>query len=230
MMQRIILVTALALLAGCSSTNFYNDVTSIADNSITGCCTFAVLPADENVDQASLAWRRLEGQLVRALENQGFSKVASDEIPDIGILAVVGIGDPRSENFSVPMWGQTGTTTTGSTTTGTVNVFGNTASVNSNTTYNAMPTYGIVGSMQGTRTVYDRYLALHAYSLNDKTEFGDYLEAWSTIIRSSGSSGDLSVVLPYMIAAGQPYLGKNLAAQKRVVLPENSQKVKAILE
>lgn len=228
--KRIALFLLYVSLSGCATTSFNNDVTSISDQSITGCCSFYIIPSDESIDTASLAWRSFEKQLVRALELQGYSEAVNPDAADIAIVAAMGIGDPRTVNWSVPRWGQTGTKTTGSSTTGTMSVYGNTATTRSNTTYNTTPTYGFVGSTQGSSTVYDRWLELHAYSMSDKLPNGDFLEAWSTSVRSVGTTGDLSVVAPYMIAAGRPYFGKSLSRQARVVIREDSEQVNVLIE
>ena len=51
---------------------------------------------------------------------------------------------------------------------------------------------------------------------------------WRTTMTSSGSSGDLDVAFPIMMAAGQPYLAANTGEQIQRVLTETSPEVVAI--
>lgn len=228
MKQKMSLLFAILLLGGCATTQFHSQVTSLSDTSVVGCCTFFILPADESVDIASLDWRTFERQLSVALELKGFERAAVSDEADIAIVAGLGIGDPRTETWTVPIWGQTGTITTGSTTTGTVNSYGNTATVNSQTTYNTTPTYGVIGSSQASATIYDRWLEVRAFGMKKDASDGGALEVWRTTVRSAGTTGDVYVVAPYMLAAAHDYFGENLTKQVDVKINEGAPVVQAI--
>jgi hypothetical protein len=229
MKLRISVLLVALFLGGCATTYFKNQVSAAVDPSLVGCCTFFIIPDNESVDTSSLVWRNFERQVAKALEQQGFRRATDSTKADIGIVASAGIGTPRAESFSVPVWGQTGSTVSSSSTSGTINTFGNTSTVNANTTYNSNPTYGVVGMRQGSRTVYDRWLLIRAYSMQEAPN-GVYLEAWRTMVQSSGSTGDISVVAPYMLAASKEYFGKNLSAQKTVSILKDSKEVQMLIQ
>ena len=128
---------------------------------------------------------------------------------DILIFVTYAIGDPKTHQYtySVPTYGQTGIASTQ--TSGTVNAYGNTATYSGTTTYT--PTFGITG--QSTRsadvTTYTRFLVLDAYDVESYIRDQKMNQVWKTSVTSTGSSGDLRLVMPYMVAALQPYVGTN---------------------
>ncbi len=77
--------------------------------------------------------------------------------------------------------------------------FGNyTGTISSHTEYT--PQYGITGwtPVNQTKVLYIRYLYLEARKvIKNKKDIGDQL--WNTIVTSVGSSGELKVVMPYML-------------------------------
>lgn len=225
-----ILLTALLLSSCAAFVRFENTVTSVSDSTLVGCCSYFVVPMDEDTNTASISWRRMEKQLSTALDSRGFLKAESPEAADLAIVVGAGIGDPRTVTFSRPVYGKTGEVVTGSTTTGSIYSYGNTATGRANTTNTSKDTYGVVGTTTSSAAVYDRWLIVSAYDMNNKSANDDYLESWRTTVRSSGSSGDLQRVVPYMIAASQDYLGGNLASAKKVTIREGSSKVQALIE
>lgn len=223
-----ILILSTCLLTGC--TTFRSEVSSVNDTSLVGCCTYFAVPMDEEIDRASLSWRNVEKQLGKALASKGFTKTDSWEEADLMILVGTGIGDPRSVTYSVPLYGKTGQVVTGSQTTGSATTYGNTTYGSANTTYQTLDTYGVTGTRTSSETVFDRWLIVSAYDLTSEAEDGRPLESWRTTVRSSGSTGDLQTVIPYMLAAAQPYFGDNTSGQKQVDIAEGSKTVKALIE
>jgi len=143
----------------------------------------------------------------------------------IAIFLMYGIGDPQKHQYtySLPLWGQTGVSS--SSTYGTVNTYGSTATYSGTTTYT--PTYGVVGSTMhtGTRVTYFRYFILDALDLNEYRRTKKEVQLWKTTVTSTGSSGDLRQVLPVMIGASKEYLGTNTGKKVKVILHENDKRV-----
>ena len=64
-----------------------------------------------------------------------------------------------------------------------------------------------------------------AYDNKQKQSSGKDVQLWKTDIVSTGSSGDLRLVFPYMIAAAIPYFGGNTSTRVTVELNEHYPKV-----
>ncbi|MXO85241.1 DUF4136 domain-containing protein [Altererythrobacter aurantiacus] len=124
-------------------------------------------------------------QTVKArMEAQGFQIVEDPTHAELWAFFDYGVGDPRSESFSYPIFGQTGGGTTYHS--GTVNSSAGSATFSGTSTQ--MPSFGFVGSGNGTRTVYDRFFVLEivdpSRSTQEKVEI-----VYRSNVRSSGSSG-----------------------------------------
>ena len=227
---RILILVLMLSVSGC--TIFRTKVSAVSDATFVGCCSFVVVPGDQATDTSSLYWRTLEKQVTRALERNGFAKAESADTADIGIVVAAGIGQPRTVTTSREVIGQTGSVVTGSKTTGTVNSygFGNNSTVNANTTYTSQPTYGVVGTETSSYSVFDRWLIVSAYDLKNRAPNGDLIESWRTSVNSAGTSGDLQMILPYMITAAEKYFGENLSSAKTVEIIEGDRRVKGLIE
>lgn len=105
-----------------------------------------------------------------------------------------GISDGRTVHGVAPIFGQTGggTTTYHSGTTSAYGGYGNCATGSYSGTSYTSPTYGIVGAVPTSQTVFDRYLFVLIFDAQGKT----VLEGKCF---SSGSSSNLSDAVPRMI-------------------------------
>ena len=128
---------------------------------------------------------------------------------ELAVFLSYGIGDPeKSEySYSLPVWGQTGVSS--SYTSGSVNVYGNSGTYSGTTTYT--PSYGVTGyqNIQGSNTTFTRHAFLTAYDLEEYRRTEKEKIIWDTRIASTGSSGDLRLVFPIMIAAAIDHIGTN---------------------
>lgn len=102
-----------------------------------------------------------------------------------------------------------------------IDTYGGIGTYSGTTTYT--PTYGITGSTtdSGTYTTYQRFLVLDALDLPEYRQTKKEVELWKTTITSTGSSGDLRRVFPYMVTASMPHIGTNTGQQVKVILMEN---------
>lgn len=135
-------------------------------------------------------------ELVRAeLAAHNFKEVEASEA-DVIVAFSYGIDSGKEKLSSVPVYGQTGASS--SSTFGTLNTYGNYGTYSGTTTYN--PTYGVVGSSTVSSTKYGRGLWL--YVVDKKTLGTDKLKTlYEGSVKSSGSSSQLSKVMPAMVKA-----------------------------
>jgi hypothetical protein len=80
----------------------------------------------------------------------------------------------------------------------------------------------------GTDTVYSRFLFLDAYDVPTYMKENKMAQVWKTTVVSTGSSGDLRLVFPYMVAAMKPYLGTNTERRIKVEVPANDPAVQVL--
>lgn len=189
-----------------------------------------------------LLFNEFYSYLARALTCKGYEVINDVAKASQVIFLSYGIGDPEKHyySYSVPIWGQTGISS--STTHGTANTFGDIYSLGNNSSFSGTtlysstteytPTYGIIGSTShiGSFVTYTRYISLHAYDLRSfhKTKQIKIIPLWKTDIMSTGSDGDLREIFPVLIAAATPYIGENTGRKIQVKMCVDSKEVLAI--
>lgn len=227
-MKNIFVVLVVSLvLAGCQATapRFEVNVDSISAPTNNELKRYILLPNNKGITVDNLQYQEYARYVERALATHGFVKANDFNDANVAIFLGYGIGDPQTNQYtySIPTWGKTGVSS--SSTNSTVNVYGNTATVNSNTTYT--PTYGVTGSTTGVSsyTTFTRYLVINALDLNEYKATEKQKQLWRTSVVSTGSSGDLRQVLPVLVAASKPYLSKNTGKQVKVSIREQDQPV-----
>ena len=115
----------------------------------------------------------------------------------------------------VPVWGQTGISS--SRTTITTSSSGRISSQ----TYNT-PNYGVVGSnvVRETDITYLRYLTISAYDVDFYKRTGDNKMIWLAELTSQGSKDDLRYIFPFMLVAAEPYIGRSSGQKVEVIIPD----------
>lgn len=236
MQARFFLLFAMLLLTACTARHV-SEVNAFSDVSLSTCCAYVLLPADAGVDVMSAEWQTLKRQLDRALAARGFYPAATPAQAEIAITAAAGAGE--SQTVSEPGAAQKERFSTA----------GVSASAPSNNNYrfnndalstgagstmetNAPGSAPFAASGRQSRSVriHEKWLLIRAYDLGERSADGRYAESWRTVVRSRGPSADLEGTVPFMIAAGTPYLGATLYETKRVTLEENSEQVRALTE
>lgn len=201
----------LYLLAGCSSIQSHVTV-------------FHVLP--ESPPQTKYAFLPLEGQgesleyaTYKGLIRAELSKRQFEEVPLNDATVVVAftysIGEGKEKLTSVPIFGQTGVSS--SHTTGTVHTYGGYGTYSGTTTYT--PRYGITGVGTFSDTEYMRRLRLH---IVDKASLdaGKVKVLYEADVASEGSSSQIAAVMPTMIRAlFKEFPGKSGSTRKEVMSP-----------
>jgi len=196
---------------------------------------YLILPAEKGISLDDLEFSEYAKYVDYALSKAGFQKASSPDDATVVVFLSYGIGNPEEHQYSIrlPVYGQTGVSS--STTTGTVNTNGNGGTdtpqpqfvgpAPGTTTYT--PSYGITGyqNVSGTYVTYFRYIALSAVDLVQYRENQQVVEVWRMEISSTGYSNDLRRVFPVMIAASENYLGTNTGQALSRTLTEDDPNV-----
>jgi len=229
MSTRIALTTLLVaalVISGCATMQpqYIVRVDSISGGA-AGKNSYILLPGNKDTKEEDLQFKEYAAYVNRALIKQGFVPSESFEKANVAIFLGYGIGEPQEHqySYSIPIWGQTGVSS--SHTTGTVSSYGGYGSYSGTTTYT--PTYGVTGSTThiGSYTTYFRFMVLDAVDLDEYKKSKKEVQLWKTTVTSAGSSGDLRRVFPILVAASQQYVGKNTGQKVEVNLYEEDQRV-----
>jgi hypothetical protein len=136
----------------------------------------------------------------RALESYGYLRGTKGDA-DVVVRMVYGIGQEKRSQVSgsLPVFGQTGVSSSHTYGTVTPNYGG--ASFTADT-YN-VPTYGITGyrPYSYVESTYDRQLVMEGKKQKSSRPH------WRLEVASTGSSGDLTYVMPYMLVAAADRFG-----------------------
>jgi len=184
--------------------------------------TYVLLPGNKDTNADDLQFEEYAIYLNRALNMEGFVAAHSVEKADIIVFAAYGIGAPQEHqySYSLPVWGKTGISS--SNTNGSMDAFGNFHATTTHT-----PTYGITGSSTYTDSyaTYFRFMVLEAFDLGEYRKSKKEIQLWKITATSSGTSSDLRLVFPMLVAASKPYIGRNSGAQIEVILREDDERI-----
>lgn len=232
MRKQFIFLAVTLLLSGCATLSlqpkFEVAVSSLASPAASKEKTYVLWPGNKGVNVYDLQFQEYARDLRRVLARHGFVRAKNVATADVAILLSYGIGDPQTHQFSysLPVYGQTGVSS--SSTFGTATVNGDSGTYSGTTMYT--PSYGITGytAQSGSYTTFFRYARIDAYDLNVYRKSKKQIQIWQTTITSTGTSGDLRRVFPILMAAAAPYIASNTGKQVDVVLHESDPRVKAI--
>ena len=237
MKARLFLLFAM-LLTACT-TRHVSEVTAFSDVALNTCCAYVLLPADAGVDVMSAEWQTLKRQLDRALAAKGFYPAATPAQAEIAITAAAGAGESRTVARSGPGAAQReGFSTAGASVSAPSNnnyrfnndALSTAAGSTMETSAPGSAPLAATGRQDRRVRVYERWLLVRAYDLSEASDDGGFAESWRTVVRSSGPSADIEAIVPFMIAAGAPYLGETLYEAKEVILGKDSMQFRAITE
>lgn len=220
-------IALVSLFTGCATvqSQFHADVDSISSGTPDATQRYMLFAGNKDASPEDLQFREFASYVKRALAARGFSEATSPKDVDIAIFLAYGIGDPQTHHYtySLPMWGQTGVSS--SYTTGTVSPYGTYSATTTST-----PAYGVTGytTLAGEDVTYFRFLIVDAYDVSASYQTNKLVPVWRTTVTSTGSRDDLRRVSPVLVASAQPYLGTNTGKKVRVVLEETSPSVQAI--
>lgn len=221
---------ALLLLSGCGGLPVKSDVDSFssASPSVAARTHFVLLPASKDVDPSDLEFQEYCRYVAKALTMDGFEPAKTLDDADVIIFMGYGIGNPQNHPYSyaLPIYGQTGIASAN--TYGTINSYGGISTYSGTTTYT--PSYGITGyqTVVRSKTTYFRFLTLDALDLAEYRATKSVVPLWKTTITSTGSTNDLRLVMPVLVAEAQPYLAKNTEHKIRVEMDFDDSEVTTI--
>lgn len=231
MLRLACVLLMLLTAAGCATMQplrYTVNVDSISDPTALARTKYILLPGNKDTSANDLQFKEYAAYINRALISRGLTPVETVENADLAVFVIYGIGNPQEYqySYSLPVWGQTGVSS--SNTYGTLSTYGNSGTYSGTTTYN--PTYGIKGytSHVGSYTEYFRFLVLDALDLAEYKQTKKEVQLWKTTITSTGSSGDLRRVFPYLVSASKPNIAANTGQQIEVILEENDPSVMEI--
>jgi len=170
--------------------------------------TFVMVPSAEQA--TSLEYSAYEAQVRQGLSAYGLVE-APVKSASIAVSFRYYIDTGKQVNISVPVWGQTGVST--SSTTGTVRDSGYYSA-----TTNYMPSYGVTGYRNQAINVFTRRLDLVLFDAENRAG-ADQKPLYESHAVSTGSSGQLPVISPLMIESiFSEFPGRN-GGVRRVSLP-----------
>ncbi len=221
----LICVGTLASCATMQPTRFMSNVDSLAQADALTKRQYIIMPGSKDVDKNDLQFLEYAGYVENVLNENGFIKAMLFADADIAVFLAYGIGNPQTHqySYSMPVWGQTGVSS--STTYGTLSTYGRTGTYSGVTTYN--PTYGVTGydTQVESYTTYTRFLLMDAYDIAAYKRDQKMIQVWKTNVISTGSNNDLRTVFPYMAVAMKPYIATNTGRNIKVEVLEDDPQV-----
>jgi hypothetical protein len=189
---------------------------------------YILLPGNKGTNPEDLQFKEYAKYIHRVLQPRGYEQVTNPEEAQIAIFLAYGIGEPKEHQYTynVPTWGQTGISS--GSTYGTIYNYGGMSTYSGTTTY--QPQYGITGSRQitGSYITYTRYMVLDAYDFEAFRESQKSIQVWRTNVISTGRTGDLRAVFPYLATASMYWIGENSGRTIESVLDLDDERVRKI--
>lgn len=220
-----LLVAISAFIGGCSSFKVKSDVDSLARTDAAQKKNYLVMPGLRGVQETDLQYQEFVTYVDAVLQERGLIKVTSTDDADILIFFSYSMGDPQVNQYtySTPIFGQTGVSS--------ASTYGNVSSTgafSATTTYT--PTYGVTGSAIQTKreVLYTRMVQLEAMDVPTYRADKKLVQVWKTSVISTGTSGDLRLVMPFLVAAMKPYVGTNISRRITVEISEKDKSLKAL--
>lgn len=174
---------------------------------------YVLLSGVKDISSMDLQFQEFSHYIHMALEARGFMHVSDVDEAEVVIFLTYGIGNPqeRQYSYSVPTYGQTGTS----------------SSTKIGNTVFHWPRYGVTGyqTQTKTHTTYFRYILLDAWGLKAYRQSEEAVQIWKTEIASTGTSGDLRRVFPILVAASTPYISQDTGQQIVVKMTEDDERV-----
>jgi hypothetical protein len=208
----VVLLSVTLALTGCgtfiqSSVTVFHELSPTAEAK-----TYAFIRSKEQ--QESLEHKAYEEMVRQQLARREFREVSVAQA-DLAVFLSYQIDNGREVVSSYPLFGQTGVAS--SYTYGNIyRSYGGYSSYSGTTTYT--PTYGIVGTETTSDTVYTRKVQLDMLN-RPLLDQGRVSKVYEGKVVSSGSSGQLNRVMPYLIQSLLQDFPGNSGTTKTVTLP-----------
>lgn len=195
--MRPIAVSFTLLLLGCSMIR--SDVSRFDQlpESTAGKSVY-FLPLEEQ--EASAAYRTYADRVTVELAKHGMRRASEITTADYAVVMLYGSGSGRQISGALPLYGQTGGSTTYHS--GSMSAYGSGGSAfgsYSGQSYSPS-TYGIIGMMPYTRTEYDRFFAIRMIDLERSTE-ENIVPVYEGNVVSTGKAASFDQVAGCLITA-----------------------------
>jgi hypothetical protein len=213
-LRSIIGILAIALsLNGC----MYKIWVSGLGSSLDAGFRFVVLPMGEGLRANDLQFQEYASYIIYALAGKGYEHVEALEQADVAVFLDYGIGNPEqvAYTYAFPVYVPGSTTTVSGYSSGTGAI---TATATTKPTYKTK-------TGTGTRTQYTRRLVLDVVDVRQYLQTEEVVSVWKTTVTSTGKSGDLRTVFPYLVYAAVPHLGKDTGKALKVTITDGDLKV-----
>ena len=185
---------------------------------------YTLEPADKSISKNDLQFEEYCRYVDSAMSKNGYLKADSTDDANVAVYFYYGIGNPKEHqySFSLPTLAQTGVSLPVREDTLT-----HTAVEEAGT---AAPRHEITRyqQLQENNATYYRYLALSAIDLQKYKDDGQIVELWRMEASSAGSSSDLRVVVPILVAASAKYIGKDTGRAISIVVKDDDPEVTEI--
>ena len=219
----IFMILFSTFLASCTS--FSVSISSISQNNAKPKKVF-LAPLDPNINPNDLLFIEFSNDIKLALGKNGFKVVLDPQSADQIVFILYGISDPKTKVVAIPQFGKTKIKS--SSTTGNLQIWNNQGTYRATTTYNY--DYGVTGYTYYNQIQYTRILTLLAIDYKAYLSNSTIIQVWQTQIESTGSSGDLRLVFPYLVFAAEKFIGKNTGRIIQTEIFENEKGVKIYQE
>ena len=220
---KLLLVSVVWSITACAATTVYNvkvnGITAPGAHSLSP--TYVLFPANPGIKVTDLEFIEYVNYIDSALKSRVFTKV--HDLSEAGLVIGVsyGIGDPKSSTqsrtytYTPPKKDDDGKKPTGFWD-GFAKGIGSTSSSQPTTTT--------------TTTTYHRFLVLEAFDCQVSNQTNQLVPVWKNTVASRGTTGDLRVVFPYLVAASVDYLGKNTKKEITVSINAGDPSVKSLIK
>jgi hypothetical protein len=217
---KLLLLSVVWSITACAGTTVYTVKTNgiTAPGAQSSSPTYVLFSANPGIKVTDLEFIEYVDYIDSALKSRGFTKVHDLSEASLVIGVSYGIGDPESSTqsssytYTPPKKDDDGNKPTGFWD-GFAKGIGSTSSKHTSTT---------------TTTTYHRFLVLEAFDCQVSNQKNQLVPVWKNTVASRGTTGDLRVVFPYLVAASVDYLGKNTKKEITVSIRAGDPTVKSL--
>lgn len=216
----LVLLVVLAIFSGCVSVAPVRvSVNAFATSDAPRLKKFVILPGNPGLSEFDLGFIETKDSVERTLLERGFVPSSNPRETELYVFVSYGIGAPQvyTRSYQVPVYGQI----SGGVSTVNAVVMGPRGPSTVVGTVAQQPVYGVTGYQTSTSSTvtYTRWARIDAI---DAKEFGkskNLKSVWETKLVSTGTSGDLRLVLPSMLSAGAGFFARSSGRAIEVDVP-----------
>jgi hypothetical protein len=200
-----------ALLCACAGAKYHVSVSSLVARAAVPGKSYLLFPGNLGVTPDDLQFREFAHYVGKALKERGYKPAASAGEAALAVFISYGVGDPRSGRYHYRFPpAESG---------------GRASGMKTERPALFVPGYEFFA---GRYKTYFRYVFLDAYDLRRTMRTGYPSEVWAVSMTSGGSSGDLRLAFPALVAAAKSSIGVDTGRVVEVVLDQSDPGVTAM--